>query len=489
MAWLHAKHRGVGTSLVGMASVMSSTSLSALKTVRRRSEPDDPTLPAILEFQWPSTAVVNAPVPRSARSIVWVIASMVVAMVVVMGLIPVDQVVTARGLVVSKSPTILVQPLETAIVRSIEVHEGQQVRAGQVLARLDPTFASADFDALAAQVSSLEAEVSRLQAEAEGKPFIYSGHDPNWQLQASIYAQRKAEFDSKIDNYEHQLDERSAVISRSQSDAAGYRERLRVAQDIEQMRQKLEALQSGSRLNTLLATDTRAEMARSLANAEQTAEGAKLDRAALAAERETFIRGWQVESSQKLAEADTKLSDAREQLNKAKLRHQLVELSSERDAIVQSVAKVSVGSVLQSGEHFITLVPEDAPLEVEANISGRDNGFVHVQDPVAIKFDTFPYSQFGMAQGTVRIVSPDSFTAQAEARNPTSAVPMPSSAAEPFYRTRVAIDRVMLHNVPQGFRIIPGMPVTADIKVGKRTVLRYVLGLMMPVAQEAMREP
>ena len=166
-----------------------------------------------------------------------------------------------------------------------------------------------------------------------------------------------------------------------------------------------------------------------------------------------------------------------------------MELRSEVDAIVQSVAKVSVGSVLQSGQQFITLVPYDAPLEIEANISGRDNGFVHLNDPVVIKFDTFPYSQYGMAEGTVRIVSPDSFTAQSEARNPTSAVPVSTSAAEPFYRTRIAIDRVALHDVPVGFHIKPGMPVTADIKVGKRTVLQYLLGIMLPVAHEAMREP
>ena len=163
--------------------------------------------------------------------------------------------------------------------------------------------------------------------------------------------------------------------------------------------------------------------------------------------------------------------------------------AAELDAIVQSVAKVSVGSVMQSGQQFITLVPNDAPLEIEANISGHDNGFVHVHDPVAIKFDTFPYSQYGMAEGTVRIVSPDSFTAQSEARNPTSAVPVSATATEPFYRTRITIDRVALHGVPTGFRVIPGMPVTADVKVGKRTVLQYLLGLMLPVTQEAMREP
>ena len=184
-----------------------------------------------------------------------------------------------------------------------------------------------------------------------------------------------------------------------------------------------------------------------------------------------------------------KAKDAREQLNKAKLRRELVELRSETDAIVQSVAKVSVGSVMQSGQQFITLVPADTALEIEANISGRDNGFVHVRDPVVIKFDTFPYSQYGIAEGKVRIVSPDSFTAQSEARNPTSTVPMAAAASEPFYRSRIAIDRVALHDVPAAFRIIPGMPVTADIKVGKRTVLGYLLGLVVPVAQEAMREP
>jgi HlyD family secretion protein len=108
---------------------------------------------------------------------------------------------------------------------------------------------------------------------------------------------------------------------------------------------------------------------------------------------------------------------------------------------------------------------------------------------VAIKFDTFPYSQYGMAEGSVRIVSPDSFTAQDEARNPTSAVPVPQTSTEPFYRARIAIDKVALHNVPGGFHVAPGMPVTADIKVGKRTVLSYLLGRIMPLAQEGMREP
>ncbi|PBC00568.1 HlyD family type I secretion periplasmic adaptor subunit [Mesorhizobium sp. WSM3860] len=468
---------------------MSSTSLTVRQARWRRAKTSDPTTPAILEFQWPSTAVSNAPIPRAARGIVWMISSLVIVLITVAGLIPVDQVVTTRGLVVSQSPNIIVQPLETAIVRSIEVREGQHVQAGQLLARLDPTFASADLQALAMQVSTLEAEVARLKAEADGKEFNYDGLDPSWTLQASIFERRKAVYEAKLENFDRQSDELSSVISRAQSDAAGYRQRLSVAASIEEMRKQLEERQVGSRLNTLLAEDNSAEMSRALGNALQTAEAARRQQAAVAADRAGYIQGWRAEVSQGLSEASSRMSDARELFNKAKLRKQLVELKSEGDAIVQSVAKVSVGSVLQSGERLITLVPAKAPLEIETNVVGRSSGFVHVGDPVVIKFDTFPYSQYGLAHGTVRTLSPDSFSAQEQARDPDSSLAMLPSNAEPFYRTRISIDQVALHDVPAGFALTPGMPVTADVQVGRRTVLKYILGVMLPIGQEAMREP
>ena len=82
-----------------------------------------------------------------------------------------------------------------------------------------------------------------------------------------------------------------------------------------------------------------------------------------------------------------------------------------------------------------------------------------------------------MASPTARCgsVSPDSFSAQEQARDPNSSLAM-LPAAEPFYRTRISIDQVALHDVPAGFTVSPGMPVTADVKVGQRTVLKYLLG-------------
>ena len=175
-----------------------------------RADRNDPTVPVILEFQSPSAGILAAPLPKAARGTVWTIGSLFFACLLPMGLIPIDKVVTAQGKVVSEAPTTVVQPLETAIVRSINVREGQTVRAGDVLARLDPTFASADVGALQTQVRSLQAEVSRLQAEAEGKPFVYTGLDPAMALQAAIYAQRQAEHTFRLENYQ----QRSAASSR-----------------------------------------------------------------------------------------------------------------------------------------------------------------------------------------------------------------------------------------------------------------------------------
>jgi hemolysin D len=450
---------------------------------------DDPTLSAIVEFQSPTAALVAAPVPRAARGTIWAIGCMFAACLAAMGLIPIDRVVTAQGKVVSQTSTMVVQPLETSIVRSIDVREGQQVRSGDLLARLDPTFAAADVGALQAQVSSLEAAVSRMQAEVEERPFQYSGLDPSLSLQAAIYAQRESERRSKLEYYRQKIDGLTSTVARSATDATAFRERLLVAQDLEAMRKKLEALQVGSRYNSLLATDSRLEIERNLSTAIETGEMAKTDHAAMTAERDGYVQNWRAQIAQTLSDEARKLSDARESLNKALLRRQLVELRADRDATVLTVAKVSEGSVLQPGEQLITLVPADAPLEVEANIAGHDDGFVHVGAPVAIKFDTFPSSQYGLAYGRVRTISADSFTAQDSAKTRSGSVPVNPGNTDPFYRARIILDDMKLHGVPAGFHLGPGMPVTADIKVGKRTVLAYLLGRILPVISEGMREP
>jgi len=449
----------------------------------------DPTLPAILEYQSPSTAIINMPMPRIARGMTLTISSMMVVLGILAATIKVDRVVTATGVVVAHDSTMVVQPMEISIVRSIDVNVGDVVHAGQILARLDPTFAAADMGALAAQVSALQAQVSREQAEMENRPFTYNGLDPNLTFQAAVYAQRQSEYNFKLENYQQKTDSLIATLARSRADEVSYADRLNYAKTLEQMRRDLEHMNVGSKLNTLSAMDSRAEMQRNLDGAQEMSRGAQRDLAAMVAERNGYIQSWHADVADKLTDATAKLSDARQSLSKAQLSRQLVDLRAEKDGTVLTISKVSVGSVLTAGQQFITLVPSDAPLEVEANIAGKDDGHVHVGDPVDIKFDTFPYTQYGLAHGMVRLVSADSFSAQEENRNPTGTAPVEQTIGSVWYRARITLDEIKLHGTPANFQLVPGMPITADVRIGKQTVMHYMLGKLVPLASEGMREP
>jgi hemolysin D len=442
---------------------------------------------SLLEFESATAALLATPVKPAARSMLWIVVSLVVACATAAALIPIDMAVTAAGRVVALQPTVVVQPLETAIVRAINVREGQVVRAGELLARLDATFSAADAGALESQVRSFQAEVDRLSAEAANSPYRPTTSDSAAAVQAAMYGQRHAQYRSQIESYTQKISSLEAQLTRAQGDVKAFTERVAIASEIEAKRRELERLQVGSQMNRLGAQDQRIEMQRNLTDATGAAERASRDLQQMMAERDSFEQQWKAQVNQELHERSRSLNDAKENLRKATLRHQLVDLRADQDAVVLTVAKVSVGSVMQSGDQFITLVPVASPLEIEARIAGADAGYVHEGENVAVKFDTFPYVQYGMAQGSVRTMSADSFIGSEETQR--GAVVNQSQPTAAYYKVRIAVDEIKMHDVPGGFQLKPGMPVTADIKVGRRNILSYLFARLLPVGLEGMREP
>ena len=458
-------------------------------TITKQEPPNAITLPTLLEFHSPTAALSHVRALPGTRGTVWAVVSLVALCFGAAYFIPIDKVVTASGKVVALTATSVVQPLEPAIVRSVDVREGQVVQKGDVLARLDPTFAIADLSALQSQVASLDAEVSRLQAEADGVLFHPADSTPIAVLQGAIFAQRQAERGFKNENYTQKISSLQSQVQRAVSDRLGFTQKLAVLKDVQAKRAELEKLKVGSQLALLEAQSQVIEAQRGLDSSNAQVVQAARDLQAMQAERDGYNQQWRGQVSQELTEQGRKLSDAREQLNKATLRRTLVTLVADQPSIVQSIAKVSPGAVLQSGEQLMSLTPLDAVLEVEVNVAGLDSGFVHTGNPVTIKFDTFPATQYGSAEGRVRFVSPDSFTSNPEERQRGVTQNASSPPGQSFYRSRVSIDTVKLHDTPAGFRVGPGMPVTADIKVGERTLWSYLLSRVLPVAMDGMREP
>ncbi|MBS1063505.1 HlyD family type I secretion periplasmic adaptor subunit [Gluconobacter wancherniae] len=443
---------------------------------------------ALLEFHSPTAGLVNIPATPSAQYIVWVIGALFTASLLAMILFPLNRVVSTPGRLISTQPTIVVQPLETSIVRSIDVHVGDFVHKGQILAHLDPTITEADITNMRKQRDAYQAETDRLNAEATGQDYKPDMAVPASVQQASAFLRRRNEYRARVENYEQQIAALQSDMQGYRASAAMYASKMHVAGEVLRMRQHEQADQVGSRLSTLGAQNDMMEAERSEIEAQQNANSAENKLAAMKAERSGFEENWKAEIYSNLTEAQHHLDQYRSDYEKARLRQDLILLKAPEDGIVLTIAKVSVGSVLQSANQFMTLVPTGYGLEMEAVMRAQDAGFVKLGDHAIMKFITFPYDQYGGAEATVRIISADSFSPSDNA-NQASGGSGGSADEGTYYRVRLRVDRYTLHGQPAFFHPAPGMPVTADIDVGKRTIMQYFFNRMMPALTNGMREP
>jgi len=440
---------------------------------------------AVLEFQSPTAAMLATQVPLFARHSNLIITLMVFIALALSGVMQVDKIVSAQGKLVSSAPTVVVQPFVTSIVQSINVSEGQIVHKGDVLATLNPTYATADLTALTQQQQAYSAQVAELQAQENGTPYVPDPNNPASPLQEQTYNQMVGQYKFTMSDYAQKISALQTNIQGYEDQPKYYQQRLSIASNVEDMRTKLQQLQVGSKLDTLAATDDRVNIQANLASALSSAAASQRDLAAQIAERNGFDQQWKSTISQQLATAINNLAEAEQSLAKDKLNNQLVQLIAPRDAIVLSVGKVSVGSVMQSGEMLMQLVPIDAPFAVEADIQGTDSAYVHPGDKVNVKFASLPFLQYGQAEGIVQTISPDSFNPQDQA----SAPDVPGATQTLYYRATISIEELNLHNTPPGFRLVPGMPLEADVRVGTRTILQYFTRRILPIAYESLHEP
>jgi HlyD family secretion protein len=197
------------------------------------------------------------------------------------------------------------------------------------------------------------------------------------------------------------------------------------------------------------------------------------------ADREAFIQQWMAQLSQDLVTSRNSLDSATSELEKAKRHQDLVKLTAAVPSVVLTVANVSVGSVMKPGDMLFRLMPAGAPVEAEAHVVSRDIGFPRPGDKCVLKIDAFNYMEYGTAEGTVRWVSDNAFVIDENGK----------PADVPYYKVRCSVDAMHFINLPQNFRLIPGMTMEADMTIGTHSVAMYLLSGMLRGFDEAMREP
>lgn len=452
------------------------------RTRRRLLRPAPTGSRLVAQFQSDAAEIEQLTPPRVGRVTLYCVAALIAVAITFACVSHVDMIVTAQGKLITTRPNLVVQPLETSVIREIRVKAGDSVNRGDVLAILDPTFSQADLDQLRSRLAGLDASIDRLQAELDGAEYgIGDPASADQALQRKVFLQRKTAYDLQIQNYDAQIASARANLKTAQDEESVLAQRLDTMQSIEAMRNALMAKEVGSRLNFLLSRDARLEVESNLARVRGSIvdnmhrlDKARADQKVFAAE---FRRG----AYQELVETLPKRNSTAEELKKAELRRQLIVLNAPADAVVLEIASRTVGSVIREAEMLFVLVPRDEALRAEVNVEGRDIGQVAVGQAVRVKFEAFPFQKYGTATGEVAVISQDSFSPDAKAEGARR-----SSA--PYYRVLIDLRDTHLRLPPERLQLIPGMAITTEMKVGRRSVISYFLYPLLRGLDESIRE-
>jgi hemolysin D len=452
-----------------------------------------PVTPDAIAFQDPIDEICEEPPPRFLRSILYVVVGMFGTMLLIASLVDVEIVVVGSGRLATQTPPIMLQPMDKSIIREVNVKPGDTVTKGQLLATLDPTFTQADLASLTVQQRQLVAQIRRMDAELNRVAYD-PGPVPNSdeQLQASLFGQRQAQYESQLRVLEQEIEQRRANIRTTEDDRVAMGKQLEIARQVEQMRATMLEKQSGSRLNYLEAQSARMATERNFENAANRLDELRHELQSKEAQRQSFVDQWRNQLMESLVAARTQASVIGENMSKATLLNNLVALHAPEDGVVLDVARRSVGSVVSGGEPLITIIKSNAPVNAEVMISSGDIGYAKPGDEVILKVDAFPWQRHGFLKGKLLSVSEESFPTGGAAVGPSgSGMPAPSrgGVGGAVHRAIVELVTTKLESLPPGTRMIPGMTLSAEIKVGTRSVLSYFLNPLTKGLAESIREP
>lgn len=348
-----------------------------------------------------------------------------------------DEVTVGTGKVTTSIRAQLIESLDGGIVSALLVHEGDIVKKGQILARLDPKRFQSNYGEAAARARALRASSERLRSELTGEPLKFSA---STLAEPALVARERQLYDSRRRN----LNETVANLQESY--------RLVIAEL--KMTQPLVAKGAASQVEVIRLQRQASELQGKIDDAR--------NQYALRAREE------QVKNNADLDAQLEVMAGKEDQLDR-------VTMISPVRGIVKDIQVMTVGGVLQPGGKLMEIVPLEDQLLIETRINPRDIAYIRPGLAATVKITAYDSSIYGNLDGTVEIVSPD--TLQDEVRRD-----------QYYYRVYVRTKSAELRNkAGRKFPILPGMVASVEIKTGQKTVLDYLIKPLNKV-KEALRE-
>ncbi len=428
-------------------------------------------LPAVLEVQ-------EAPPSPVGRGVLWTIMLVFVSAALWSSLSFIDIVAVAPGRIIPSGHSKTIQPYETGVVAAIHVQDGQIVKQGEVLIDLDATQNGADRDRANNEYRAALVEAARLRALIAGRGTFTAPSESDPQLvhlQQQLLRDQLAEFAARVDAARHLIDQRKASVEATKENIRRLEATVPMETERAKAYKKLLDQQFVSKMDYLQFEQQRIDRAQELAGQRSKL---RQDQAALAESEKIYralISEFQQTKQAELSSTETKSASLLQDVRKAEQKTELQRLVAPVDGVVQQLAIHTVGGVVTPAQPLLILVPQDNPVEVEAQLENKDIGFVREGLPVEIKVETFPFTLYGTIPGKVLTVSDD-------------AVPIDKDKGGLIYASRVSMDRSTMVVEGRQIHLSPGMAVTVEIKTGRRRVIEYLLSPLLKSVEESMRE-
>ncbi|MGA4853713.1 HlyD family efflux transporter periplasmic adaptor subunit [Acinetobacter haemolyticus] len=379
---------------------------------------------------------VNPPLPKISLFI-WIICIGLLVLLLWAWLFKLEEVSTGMGKVIPSSKEQTIQSLEGGILTKLNVHEGQVVEQGEVLAQLDQTRQESNVGESTSVLLAAKATAARLHAEVNGSTLSFPEdvlREPALvKAEIALYDSRRANLEESLTGLKQALTlvEQELNMTEPLVDKGA-------ASDVEVLRLKRQA------------TDIRNKM--------------------------SDIRNqYLVHSREELAKANTEIEKQSQVVKGRTDTLSRTIFKSPVRGIVKEIEVMTLGGVISQNGKLMTIVPLDEQLLVETRISPRDIAFIHPDQDALVKFTAYDYAIYGGLEGKVMVISPNTLRDEVK-------------QDQYYYRVYIQTDSDQLvSKAGQKFSITPGMVATVDIHTGEKSVLDYLIKPFNKT-KEALRE-
>lgn len=448
----------------------------------QRRELDSPALQAHeAQFLPAALALRDTPLHPAPRITLWLI--MAFALIVLLWSIfgRIDVVATAIGKIIPNDRTKVIQPMETAVVKSIHVRDGQTVQPGQVLIELDATTSAADSERLRSEALNSRLEALRAQALlsalASGKPprlEPVDGADAVRLLAEQSQASgQHQEYQARQLQLQAEITRRRAELWATQEQVVKLEQTAPIARKRAEDYRKLAKQNFISQHGYMEREQSRIEQEQDLATSRAKVTEIRAALAEAQQQQATLAAGTRRQLLEQRNLATQKAASLEQELVKAEQHGRLMHLTAPVAGTVQQLAVHTVGGVVTPAQPLMVIVPRDNVLEVEAMLPNKDIGFVNPGQDAEVKIETFPFIKYGTLHGKITQVSSDAIQ---------------DEKLGLIYSTRVRLNKDTLRVENKTVRLTPGMAVTVEVKTGTRRVIEYFLSPLMQVSSESLRE-